>query len=103
MRDWPEQCGRCNNRIDYDSGCSEGIDDPSDERIKGDHCDCFKLMKGNDDMPSEVAFRVEYDDDGTDVIAKVNQALEEHGLKFITDDDEHDGFQPYWLVKMEEQ
>lgn len=37
-------------------------------------------------------FRIEYDDHAFDIIDKVNEALKPHGLEFIFDDQEHDGF-----------
>ena len=38
-------------------------------------------------------FRIEYDDQVFDIIAKVNEALESHGLEFVFDENEHDGFE----------
>jgi len=36
--------------------------------------------------------RLEYDDNAIDIIDAMNEALEEHGLKFEDDGKEHDGF-----------
>jgi hypothetical protein len=36
--------------------------------------------------------RIDYDDNGVDVMDKVNKALEEHGLRFEDDEQPHDGF-----------
>lgn len=45
--------------------------------------------------------RIDYDDHGYDIIAKVNAALESHGLEFICDELEHDGFDIFELKKVE--
>ena len=36
--------------------------------------------------------RLNYDDSGIDIVDKINKALEEHGLWFQDDGEEHDGF-----------
>jgi hypothetical protein len=49
---------------------------------------------------SQVELRVEYDDGADDIIENVNDVLREHGLKFVCDEKEHDGFNLYALVKI---
>jgi hypothetical protein len=36
--------------------------------------------------------RLDYDDTELDIIEKVNDILQEHGLKFVDDGLEHDGY-----------
>lgn len=48
----------------------------------------------------EETFRIEYDDDGLTIIEKVNEALKDHGLRFETDDEPYDGFQPFKLKSL---
>ena len=49
-------------------------------------------------MPQEIKrIRIDYDDDMMGVIDKVNDALESHNLKFIEDNEQHDGFMLYDL------
>ncbi len=43
--------------------------------------------------------KIEYDDDLLEVIEKVNAELWSHNLKFVDDDEEHDGFCLYSLEK----
>lgn len=38
------------------------------------------------------AIRIEYDDDAIQIMETVNKALASRGLKFIDDDEAHDGF-----------
>lgn len=43
--------------------------------------------------------RIDYDDNGLDAMDKVNEALEEHRLKFEDDEKPHDGFCLFTLRK----
>ena len=43
--------------------------------------------------------RIEYDDMAEDIVMKLNTALEQYGLRFEFDDQEHDGFEILSLVK----
>ena len=48
-------------------------------------------------------FNVGHKDDVLNIMDMVNEALEEYGLAFETDDGAHDGFQPYTLVETTKQ
>jgi hypothetical protein len=46
------------------------------------------------------SIRIEYDDQAYDIIGSVNDALKSHGLKFVCDELEHDGFEIYELQRI---
>jgi hypothetical protein len=43
-------------------------------------------------------FQIDYKDDGLSIMETVNEALSQYGISFETDDEPHDGFQPYKLM-----
>jgi hypothetical protein len=45
--------------------------------------------------------KLEYDDNGLDIIKKLNDALKEHKLEFRDDGQEHDGFVLLTLERLE--
>lgn len=47
-------------------------------------------------------FRVDYDDDALTIIENVNLFLEAYGLEFVNDGLEHDGWEEYTLVEIED-
>jgi hypothetical protein len=44
--------------------------------------------------------RIGYDDHAWDIVDKINKALEEHGLAFVPDETEHDGFGLWTLTRV---
>lgn len=48
---------------------------------------------------SEATVRLDHDDNIIDVLDKLNKALAAHGLEFVDDEEEHDGFMILKLVK----
>lgn len=47
--------------------------------------------------------RIDYDDDGLDIIDKVNTFLAPHRLSFVDDGKDHDGYCLFTLVETQEQ
>ena len=47
--------------------------------------------------------RIDYDDDGLDVIENVNTFLAPHHLIFVDDEQEHDGYLLFTLTETKEQ
>jgi hypothetical protein len=41
--------------------------------------------------------RIDYDDDGLGIIDKINVVLKKHGIEFVSDNAEHDGFELFDL------
>lgn len=50
-------------------------------------------------MGNSMQIKIEYDDDQLEIIDKINDVLEEYGLKLEDDMQEHDGFILLSLVK----
>jgi hypothetical protein len=53
-------------------------------------------------MAVRLTMRLDYDDNGLDIIDKVNSALQLYGLEFKDDDQEHDGFCIFELIQIPE-
>lgn len=54
------------------------------------------------DDDEEPTLRIDYDDNLLDVIDKVNEVLEEVGLRFEDDGKDHDGWNEYTIVELDE-
>lgn len=50
-------------------------------------------------MGSSMKVKIDYDDDQLEIVDKINEVLEEHGLKLEDDMQDHDGFIILTLVK----
>mgnify|MGYP001605067450 CR=1 FL=1 len=45
--------------------------------------------------------RIDYDDNALDIMDKVNAMLAEYGYQFVNDEQDHEGFEVYTLIRHE--
>ena len=79
------RAGRC-AAPSSSGGCAQG-------EVRGG---CERSGRGREGSGDHVKIgeklRLNYDDNGVDIVDKINEALKEHGLEFEDDEEPHDGF-----------